>query len=194
MAGGLPDLPIGVNVFADASLLLVDTLLNVAGAPQPWGIYWYGVPIVIADNVVEVSFHQDFRIATYPIENGGFISYNKVSMPFEARVRFSSGGNVLDRQLLIETIARIAGDTNKYAVVTPEKIYLDCNVVRQEYDRKASTAGLVVVDVSLQEVRDAGASVFSSTQSPTDQPTQQGGVVQPIERYDLPPLAPSIGH
>lgn len=189
---GLPPLAPGVSVFADATLLVSDAILAALGLPAPWGIYDGGTPVIVADNVASFEYAQDWRISKYPVEEGAFASYNKVANPFTVRVRFSTGGTLFERQAMLASVEAIAGDTELYDVVTPEKVYVDCNVVHVDYDRKAMNAGLLVMDVWLEEVRVAGASEFTSTKNPTDQKTTQGGIVQGVERGpDLPDLTPS---
>jgi len=104
---------------------------------------------------------------------------NKVSLPGEPRLKFSTGGSVADRQAFIDSIAPLIDDLNLYDVVTPEVTYFGYNVVNYDYPRTADKAGLITVDVWLEEVVIAGASEFSNTTSPTDAGQKNGGLVQP---------------
>lgn len=180
MTFGLPPLPDSVNVFADAVLLLADAISQFFGIfPQQWGIFLDGEAVVLADNVLTMEYRQDSRISTYPQEQGAFASYNKVMMPFEAKLRFSTGGSVSDRQEMLDSIAALIGDTNLYDVVTPERIFLSCNVTHFDFKRAAENAGLLSVDVWLEEVRIAGSATFSSTKSPGTAGNVNNGLVQP---------------
>jgi hypothetical protein len=188
---GLPFLPSGVDVFTDVVLAIADAIdLFLFGARSQWGIYLDGVPVVLADNVMKMGFRQDWRISTTPQEQGAFASYNKVATPFEVKFTFSTGGSVARREAFLQSIADIAGDTNLYEVVTPEKVYFDCNITHQEYDRDSQKAGMVNVDVWLQEIRETGAATFSNTKSPAGASQENQGLVQPINRGpDLPDLS-----
>lgn len=177
MANGLPPLPDDVNVFDGTIDLLTSDASAVLGMSVPqWGIFLNGEPVVVADNVISLDYNSTSRISKYPQEQGAFASYNKVTVPAEARLQFSTGGSVSDRQDCIESIAAIAGDLNLYDVVTPEIVYPSYNVVKQGYPRKAEGANLITIDVWLEQVVIAGASTFSNTTSPTDAAQTNNGL------------------
>lgn len=179
MSFGLPPLPASVAVFEDAVLLAADAISGLFGLfPQQWGIFLDGEPVVLSDNVVTMEYRQDWRLSKYPQERGAFADYNKVSEPFEARLRFSTGGSVSDRRACLASIQAISGDLNLYDVVTPEEVYSSCNVTHLDYKRSADGAGLLSVDVWLEEVRIAGAATFSNTKNPGEAGNVDNGLVQ----------------
>ena len=146
--------------------------------PSPrWGIFdAAGVPVVLADNVVALDYRQEWILADYPLEQGAFETYDKVATPFEARVRFSSGGSALDRQALLTSIA---GTIDIFTVITPEVIYPNVNVVHYDYRRAADRGvGLIAVDVFLRQVRVQSVPAFSNTQQPNGADQTGGGSVQ----------------
>ena len=160
------------------TLLVADALALLGGLIVPtWGIFMNGVPVIEADSVASLDYRQEWSISNYPVEKGAFESYDKVQTPFEARVRFASGGSQANRQALLDSIAAIAGDLNLYDVVTPEAIYQSANVQRYSYDRAAARVGLMVVDVWLVQVRVSATQIF--TQSPSSSNAQATGQVQP---------------
>lgn len=177
---GLPDLPSGVNIFDQAILAVADIAVALFLSPQQqWGIFLDGSPVILADNVVKLDYRQGWRLSKYPQEQGAFATYNKVALPFEATVRFSTGGSPADRQSFLDSIAAIAGDLNLYDVVSPEQIYSSCNVIDYELARAADNgAGLISVDVKLEQVIIAGAATFSNTQSPGAAAPVDNGLVQ----------------
>lgn len=178
MANGLPALPIGVNVFTDVALLVADVISSIVSTPQ-WGIYLNGVPVVVADNVVAFGFKKSARISKYPQEQGAFASYNKVAVPAEPRLQYSTGGSIADRQALLASIDPLVSDLNLYDVVTPEMTYSGYNVIDYDYPRTADSAGLIKVDIRLEQVVIAGQSTFSNTASPNDAGQTNNGLVQP---------------
>jgi hypothetical protein len=191
---GLPALPANVSIFNAGVLLAANAILTSQNLSGPWGVFYGPIPIIYADNVVTVEFSQEYRISRYPVEQGSFASYNKVAMPFETRLRFSKGGNAVERQLFIESIAAVIDSIRLFNVVTPEKIYTNCNFIRQQYDRKADSAGLISVDVWLEEVRETAPAAFTNTKNPTDQSTTQGGLTQAFPRpAALPSMVPPWG-
>lgn len=167
-------------------LLVGDALSLFLGVSvtQQWGIYFFGIPVVLADNVLSFDYKKSAAVSDYPIEGGltgaSFESYNKVQIPADARFRFSTGGSQFDRQAFLESIDLISGDLNTYDIVTPDAIYLGYNVTNYQYRRTAeSGAGLLSVDVWTLQVRVAPGISFSTTTSPTDAGLVSDGTVMP---------------
>jgi hypothetical protein len=167
---------------ADPVQLLVSDAVSIfAGAlfGQQWGIFLDGAPVVVADNVLSVEYRQQWALSDYPVEQGAFETYDKVQTPFDARVRFSSGGSPSNRQALLDSIAAIAGDYNFYDVATPEAIYPSCNITHYDYRRTSSNGmGLITVDVWLLEVRITTSQGLSSTKDPSSASQVNGGTPQ----------------
>jgi len=182
MIPGVPSLPISVTLFESIPFLVSDILNFLTGfGAAPWGIYQDGVPVVEADNVVSVDYKQDWSIADFQIEQGGFATYDKVDTPFSSRVRFSSGGSQANRQALLDSIAAIAGTLELYDVVTPEQVYPSVNIQGYDLRRSASNGvGLITIDVKLIEVRVTATAEFANTKSPTAASPSNNGTVQGI--------------
>ena len=148
---------------------------------QQWGIFFGGVPVVIADNVVEVQYRQQWSISDFPVERGAFESYDKVQIPYDARLRFTAGGSLANREAMLASIAAVAADTNLYDVVTPEAVYLSCNFTHYDYSRRSNEGlGLLSVDIWLIEVREAVSPAMSSTVDPSSAAQVNGGTVQTV--------------
>lgn len=175
---GLPSLPPGVAVGIGVAILIADAVL-IPGALFPqWGIYLDGFPVVVADNVLTFGFKKGARLSKYPQEKGAFATYNKVAIPGEPRLRYSTGGSIADRTTFLASIAPLIGDINLYDVVSPEAAYFSYNVINYDYDRHADNAGLIEVDVWLEEVVIAGSSSFSNTTNPADASQSNNGLQQ----------------
>ena len=180
-APGVPSIarsPLGGAV---VSLLAADAyslLSGIFGFPQ-WGIYFAGIPIVIADTVSSFDLVKNWTLSDFPVEGGKFESYNKVYVPFRGTFRFIAGGSLFNRQLLLLSIEAISGDLNVYDIVTPEAVYSGVNVTSYSYKRTAENGvGLIQVDVVAEEVRPAPAAAYSSTASTTSAPQTNDGTVQ----------------
>jgi hypothetical protein len=199
------------DFFADAGIddaTLEDGVESVTstafrGEPQ-WGIFESGQSVVEADNVVGFDYRKDWTISDYPVEEGAFQSYDKVELPFDARVKFSCGGSLDTRTAFLKSIEDIAGNLTLYDVVTPTKTYQSCNITHVDYRQTAQNGvGLMVVEVYLQEIRDTATATFSQTagtdpnstptttktpapKSPSAQPVKSGGTkqAQPIPAQD----------
>jgi hypothetical protein len=167
---------------ADPLIILAEDLIALA-APfgvQQWGIFLDGVPVIIADSVQTFDFKTDRRISNYPVEQGGFESYNKVSLPYDVRVRYATGGSAADRANLIDSVEAIIDSLDLFDVVTPEKVYTSANPVHYDYRRtNVNGVGLLQIDIFLEEIRVTASQSFSNTKSPTGAAPVAGGNVLP---------------
>lgn len=162
------------------TLLIADLVSFLIGSSAPqWGIYQDGEPVIDADSTVSFEFKQDFPVSDYPVEDGGFQSYDKVQLPSEIRVRVSSGGSVANRQALLTSIASVMNTTELYDVLTPEAVYLGYNFTHMDFKRDQMRAGLLVVDLWLTEIRVTSTATFTNTQQPAEAGQQNTGNVQP---------------
>lgn len=164
-------------------LLTEDAVSLIAGLlPPVWGIYLNGIPVVIADSVTSFSFKQSESISDFPVEGGGFQSFNKVTVPFDARFKFATGGNLLRRQAMLDSLRALVSDTNIYDVVTPDQVFTGVNVVNVDYAQQAdSGVGLVIADVWALQVQVAPSlQLLSNVLNPTNAGQVNGGVVQAI--------------
>lgn len=166
---------------AAVELLAADAIGLFAGSilRQPWGIYLGGAPIVLADSVLSFGYRQQWSVSDFPVERGSFESYDKVQIPYDARFVMATGGSELAKQAFLASIAAVAGDLNLYDIVTPDAVYLNCNIVHYDYDRRArENLGLLRVSIWVIEVRQAPTAAMSNTQSPSNASQVNGGTVQ----------------
>lgn len=175
--------------FVQPVLLLADALGVFGGVTSPvWGIFLDGVPVVVANSVISMEYKDEYTISDFPLEQGAFESYDKVQVPFTARVRFVMGGSSADRAALLASIDAIVGDLNFYDVVTPDAVYSSANVVHRDYRRTAASGvGLLQVDVWLEQVRVSQSTSSFSPQSPGAAAPTVNGTVQPTT-----PTAPYV--
>lgn len=181
-APGVPALNFVPGIEAGMQLLTGDNAPLFSGVGSQWGIFLNGVPVVTADNVVSFEFKQEFLLSDFPVEQGGFETYDRVQVPFDARIRFSSGGSDANRAALLNSIATVArpGNTTLYDVATPEKVYTSVSLAHQDIRRTAvNGVKLLVVDVWLLEVRLNQSTSLSNTQTPSGADQTNGGNVQP---------------
>lgn len=171
-----PDVPVAPGVppvlrAASAAAAVLPVLLLADGpaalqrfAPPQWGIYFSdGTPALIADSVLDVEWRQEYRIANAPQEQGAFTSYNKVQLPFDARVTFAQGGTQADRSEFLQELLQAAASLDLLNLVTPEIIYVGVNIVHHGYRRMARHGvSLMGIEVWLEQVRVSGTVQFAS--------------------------------
>lgn len=166
--------------------------------PPVWGIFDANMqPIATWDSVVKVDYRHEMKISNFPIERGGFASYNKVQVPYDMRMSFSVGTGILKRTELLASLERAVASLDMYTVLTPEAVYVQANLTHMEYSRESRRGlNLLVVDVWIQEVRlTAGSAFVSDTagKTPTYATATNNGAVQ-VQAVPTPadPNAPVV--
>lgn len=190
---------------ADASELILGGLLQPA-----WGVYLDGVPVIQpaafagptfpalaalatlapllgATNVVPASastvdfeYGQEFPLSNYPQEQGAFQSYNKVTLPFDVKLKLASSGSPSARQAFLSTCQAIASSIALFSVVTPEQTFDSVNCTHIDWKRNARQGNtLIQVDLWFQQIPVVSATNFQNTQQPGDAGQQALGTVQP---------------
>ena len=177
----VPGVPALTSYSANSISLLLRDLVPLAiglfGGPQ-WGIFLFGIPILPLNSVVTFDYRQDYDLSDYPVEQGGFQSYNKVGNPSNIRCRVACGGSVVDRQAFLTLLDAAVASLQLYDVVTPEKVFLNYNFSHMDFRRAAENVGLLVVDIWLTEVRETAQATFTQTQEPQIEGRQALGNVQ----------------
>lgn len=146
--------------------------------PQ-WGLYGAsGGPVLVANAVAGIEYAHDWRISDYPQEQGAFASYNKVQVPFTAKVQYLIADPQIRQQFLRQAEV-VCASLNFVAVITPDIPYLSANPVHAGY-RRTSRNGvtLVLVEVWCEEVRLFGSTTTANTASPNGTSPVSSGVVQ----------------
>ena len=131
-------------------------------------------------STVEFEFAQDWPISNYPQEQGAFQSYNKVTLPFDVKLRLAGGGSVGDPQAFLQTCLAIANSFSLFDVVTPELTFTSCAVTHISWRREAEHgATLIVVDLWFQQINVTSTTTFQNTQQPGNASATSPGNVQP---------------
>ncbi|MDE9539812.1 phage baseplate protein [Xenorhabdus bovienii] len=163
---GMPDLPKmsdipnwkGIpNAALDAGISLGGAALINTLFGNYWGIFnQYGIPLLLADNVISLQYQNQYRVVSAPIENGSFATYNKVSDPYKVTVQLTKGsGGTLERGAFLAQLEILAKSTLKFHVVTPEFVYTNAAIVGYDLAREAKDgATLIKVNVHLEEIRE----------------------------------------
>lgn len=160
-------------------LLTEDSPSTAAFGPQQWGIFTQdGAPVIVHDSVASVEYARDYRISDYPQEKGAFQSYNKVKVPFQAKVGFLISET---RRDCLQALEKVVESLDLVTVVTPELSYPSANTIHYGFQRTLrSGVTLIRVDVWCQEVRIIGAPVPGVTQSTNGATPTESGQVQAV--------------
>lgn len=169
----------GIGAVASVTLLsAVDNLIRSLGGQ--WGIFdSTGATPVLTGAVLGLDYSRDFRISDAPLEQGAFTSYNKVRLPFTARVLIACDGSDGTLSDFLKTLDMLVESIDLYAVVTPEITYQSVNVVHYDYRRESSRGvSKIDADIFLQEVRVTATQQYTSTATASGQPNTTIGGVQ----------------
>lgn len=187
LAPGVP--PIQRAALALTSALLIADHILQSYFFISWGIFSKnGLPVLTGDSVISVDLRKEYHIADFPVEEGGFASYNKVSKPGDIRLTFTVGGSTEARSQFLKTVDSMASSLELFTVVTPEVVYPTMNVVHYDYGRsQRSGVSLLTVTVFCNEVRIAATSVFTQTETPAGEDPQVNGTTQTTTYDDVQP-------
>jgi len=183
---GIPNIPDFKGLVTSGS----NALIGLGGAAiiraifgNVWGLVnEFGVPVVLADNVLGLSFQSASTIVNAPIEGGSFASYNKIATPSQAVVQMSKGsGGALQRGAFLAQLLALEGSALKFYVISPEFVHRNMCITNVDYARSAQEGvQLIVVNVSLEEVREVKVNYsFEEVEAPSDAKAVDGGSVQP---------------
>lgn len=165
-----------------------DTLTPAEKQSTSWGIYSQGQPVIVAEpgtTVSTISFKQDYMVSDYPIEGGSFNSYDKVYVPFDARLRFVVAGDIGTLNDFLSLLASISDPASSgltlYDVVMPEFTFTSCSVNHYDFSRTVQDGlGILICDVWLIQVKVASAATSGQvdTQQPSGSDAINGGTAQ----------------
>ena len=151
---------------------------------------------IAGQSIGSAEFRNDNRISTAPQEEGAFLSYNKVSSPFNARVTYIISGIAAARGFFLAACKAMLNSLQLLTFVMPEYSWPSCNMIHYDLRRSARDGvTMFAVDIWVEEVRVTGTAAFSNTQAPAGAAGVNGGTVQPAAPTPsfTPPPIPSAG-
>ncbi|HBW3346579.1 phage baseplate protein [Klebsiella pneumoniae] len=167
-------------------------------APQ-WGLYLPDSTeqVIYPDSVVSFEYRGEAIVSDYPIEEGGFKSYNKIQVPFDIRIRMTCEGQGtlssavtalasgasgvkkgMTRQGFINTLEGLKKSLELLDLITPDKVYHSLNLVHFDYKRTNDEGvTLLVVDAYLREIQQSATATYKTVSSDSAADTKEGGTV-----------------
>lgn len=203
----VPQVPGVPAVLRDLTIPSIEELAQIGiagiadlifGTPR-WGIYDDSDQQVIEfDTFLGIRFRNNTRISTFPVEGGGFSSFNKVDTPFDVAIRVAHSGDMASREGVLAKLEQLKGSVELFSVVTPDIVYESANIVAYSYERTSRTgSSQLVLEIFLEEVRQTAAAAFSETAEPAGAEPVSNGQVQTFPVPDpivlqSPPLGAPI--
>lgn len=184
----VPQVPGVPAIFREATIPSLPELVNIGlggladllfGTPL-WGLYTEdGQSAVVFDSFLGLRFRNGGRVSSFPVEQGGFSSFNKVDTPFDAAIRLAHSGDMASRNVILGVLERIVHSTDLYSVVTPEIVYPSANLVNYSYTRdNRGGSSQLIVELYLEEIRQTAAAQFTETEEASGADPQSNGQVQ----------------
>lgn len=167
----------------------VDILFHATKAAPVWGVFnAAGARVINADSVLVFDYRAEWALSNFPVQQGAFASYNKVTKPFDTSVVLTKGGSEADRTTFLNQCETVAASLDLFTILTPEKQYVGVNGARMEMSRKeVKGAFFVVVELFFQRINQVDAQ-YSTTggqgtstanaSTPTAVPPVNNGSVQ----------------
>lgn len=126
-----------------------------------------------------VDYSKETHVSDFPLERGSFASYNKVETPASPVVTLCLTGSEKNRRTFLEAIDTACKSTDLYSVVTPEVTYINYSVERYNYQRRSNKgATLLIVEITLKEIRQVSASYAQSNKGQVDKPKDASATPQ----------------
>lgn len=157
---------------------IFDSQGRALGNPQNLILESLGIGSTLS--TASVEFSKETRVSDFPLEKGGFASYNKVELPAEPIVTLNISGSDSARQAFLNDVDKACKSTDLYDVVTPEITYKGYSIERYNYQRKSERGcTLLRVEIGLKEVREVSAQFTKAApKQPGAQPQVDNGKVQ----------------
>jgi hypothetical protein len=168
-------------------------LWQAAQAAPIWGVFDAdNNPVLTPDSIIDFSNRQEYRVSDFPVQQGQFASYNKVTLPFEIAIKMTSGGTVDDRAQFLNEVAQVAASTELYTIVTPEKTYLNCNAIHYEVTRRGKDGAYWLDDVEMhfRQIIEVTAQYSTTTVQPTEN-AQNPAAVPAVNQGQVQPQIPA---
>lgn len=149
-----------------------------------------GKTLLNPDTVLSLEYRGEAKISTYPVEGGGFSSYNKVRVPADLHIVMTCAGTgsglgtgigtgKQSRESFLAALAKLKDGVTLATIVTPDAVYKSFALI--EYDmQRTSKSGvtMLTVSASFQEVAETATAERTQTAQPAGAPMVAGGAVK----------------
>lgn len=116
--------------------------------------------------ILSVDFVDESNVVTSIIEEGSFVSYNKVPLPAQIVMTVVLDGMESEQQSTIQALRQAKNSTDFFEVVTPFETYSNMNITGLRYSRTVDRgATRTIMDLVLQEIREVSV-ITRSMSSP----------------------------
>lgn len=148
--------------------------------------------VITPDGPGEFEMKGDSSVSTYPVEQGGFQSYNKVVNPEDLSLSLLCGGQgAMSRQDFLNVCNDLKSKPIVIKLVTPERVFPYVTCTGMSYKKTArSGATLLTVNMTFKEVRVVATTSFPNAKSSSGQVQKNGGqaATQTVDTSSIPSI------
>ena len=136
-----------------------------------------GKKVIQPDGPGEFEMKGDSSVSTYPVEEGGFQSYNKVVTPEDLSLSLLCGGQgPMSRESFLAACTKLKSDPVVIQLVTPDRVFPYVTCTGMSYKKSArSGATLLTVNMTFKEVRVVATASFPKAKTDSGQAQKDGG-------------------
>lgn len=164
-------------------------LVQATKSAPIWGVFDSSGNIAITpESMGAFGMRSEWRISDYPVQDGTFASYDKVTVPREIMLRMMIGKTLQDRVAFELACETVAASYDTFTIITPEKSYLNMNCLRHEVNRvETKGAYFIEAEMFFRQINPVNAQYSDSTAAAANTtnaapasaiPAQSSGIVQ----------------
>lgn len=106
------------------------------------------------DSFSNLNLKSESKVIQAPVENGGFVMYNKTNTPLEIKCTLIKKGSPEDLQVYVDALLEYADNTNLLSIVTPDREYRNMNLNSVSFSRSAEGGvNLIMAECAFTEIR-----------------------------------------
>lgn len=136
--------------------------------------------IIEFDTILSYSFESNSDLPSYPIQNGSFSNYNKITNPDKAKIKMavSGGRKFLNKQLV--ALEKYNSSLGLVDLIIPFKDFIGYNLHNLSHGiSEGEATSMLIVEFELTEIRQV--PVYFKQTKPNNKPTEQTGKSNPQE-------------
>lgn len=146
--------------------------------------------VIVSDGPGEFEMKGDSSVSTYPVELGGFQSYNKVVNPEDFSLSLlCSGQGPMSHKDFLAACSKLKNGTDVIKLVTPKCVYpyVTCTGMSHQTTARNGVT-LLKVNLTFKEVRVTGTTSFPNAKKDSSMPVREGGQssAQTVDTSSLP--------
>jgi len=126
---------------------------------------------------LDIDYQNQGTVLSYPVEEGGFEVYNKVSKLLAINATIGQQGTDSDFALTLSKLEDYKVNTTKLSIVTPSAHYKNMTLETFSYTRTSTSPtglGLLAVKATFKEVREVKTQVMTGIITEPQNPTSAG--------------------